>query len=69
MKRNIKHPRSHREKAVAASLHGKDAQPILELRAEHSSKYRRALPSQRSRYRISRTDKRGYYPNLGGTTD
>ena len=47
MIRNIKYPLRYREKAVGASLYGRDTQPILELRAEHSSKLRRVLPSQR----------------------
>ena len=69
MIRNSKYPLRCREKAVGVSLYRKDAKPILELRAESNSKHRRVLPLQRYGIGFTRTDERGYYPNLGGTTD
>ena len=67
MKRNIQHFGCYREKAVGASLCNRNAEPILELRAENQ-----VCLAGFSRHRdtVHNTHReRGCHPNLGGTTD
>ena len=71
MTRNSRYLIRLREKAVGASLHGADTEPVFEPHAEMSSKRCRVLPSQRvcGIGPFPLPIERGFYPNLGGTAD